>query len=47
VNGRVPLLGEAVVPRTPFVVAGAVEAAGAFAAAGADAFFGLDECCAP
>jgi hypothetical protein len=50
VNGRVPLLGVADVPRTPCVDAGAVEAAGDVAAAGADdaagvAFF--DECCAP
>ena len=49
-NGRVPLLGVAEVPRTPFVDAGAVEAAGDFAAAGADEVAGVaffDECCAP
>ena len=48
-NGRVPLLGVADVPRTPFVDAGAVEAAGDFAAAGADDVAGVaffDECCA-
>jgi hypothetical protein len=47
VNGREPLLGVAVVPRTPFVEAGAVDAAGDVLAAGAvaaAAFFGLDEC---
>ena len=49
VNGREPLLGVDV-PSTPFVEAGAVEAAGDVLAAGAVAaavFFGLDECCAP
>jgi hypothetical protein len=49
VNGRVPLLGVADVPRTPCVDAGAVEAAGDVAAAGADDFAGVaffDECCA-
>lgn len=50
VNGREPLLGVAVLPRTPCVVAGAVDAAGEVEDAGAvaaAAFFGLDECCAP
>jgi len=50
VNGRVPLLGVAEVPRTPFVDAGAVEAAGDVVAAGADEVAGVaffDECCAP
>jgi hypothetical protein len=49
VNGRLPLLGVAVVPRTPFVDAGAVEAAGEVEDAGAVAAavaFGLDECVA-
>ena len=49
-NGRVPLLGVAEVPRTPFVDAGAVEAAGDVVAAGADEVAGVaffDECCAP
>ena len=48
-NGREPLLGVADVPRTPFVEAGAVEAAGDVEEAGAvaaAAFLGLDECCA-
>ena len=48
-NGRVPLLGVADVPRTPCVDAGEVEAAGDVAAAGADDFAGVaffDECCA-
>jgi hypothetical protein len=50
VNGREPPLGVADVPSTPFVEAGAVEAAGDVEEAGAVAaatFFGLDECCAP
>ena len=45
-----PLLGVAEVPRTPFVDAGAVEAAGDVVAAGADEVAGVaffDECCAP
>ena len=49
-NGREPPLGVADVPSTPFVEAGAVEAAGDVEEAGAVAaatFFGLDECCAP
>jgi hypothetical protein len=50
VKGSEPLLGVADVPRTPFVDAGAVEAAGEEEDAGAVApavVFGLDECCAP
>jgi len=50
VNGSVPLLGVADVPRTPCVDAGAVEAAGDVVAAGADDVAGMaffDECCAP
>ncbi len=55
VNGREPLFGVALVPRTPFVEAGAVDAAGdvdaegEVAAAGADdfdAFAGADDFCA-
>jgi hypothetical protein len=49
VNGSVPLLGDAVVPSTPFVDAGAVEAAGEVVAAGAADFagaFGVDDFCA-
>ena len=45
-NGREPLLGVALVPRTLFVEAGAVDAAGDVAAAGADdfdAFAGADD----